>query len=161
MTALQTTSAIVGPMLNFSGQSGSRNSGGRCVSRYVASAFADTPRTDRPARSPTAVRALRAASTRCSVLRSGCGGASWDSRSESGVEEGLRDMLALMQAVPREVVTGGWVWGYVVFGTFSKDRKCAYMRELSNPCPTCKRKGNQQNGDIRHRNERDEGKKRK
>lgn len=125
ITALQTTSAIVGPMLNFSGQSGSRNSGGRCVSRYVASASADTPRTERPARSPTAVRAPRAASTRCRVLRSGCGGTSWDSRSESGVEEGLRDMLALMQTVPREVVTGGWMC--VEFGTLAKDWKWAYI----------------------------------
>lgn len=126
MMTLQTTSAIVGPALKFSGQSGRWNSAGRCVSRYAASASADTPRTESPARNPTAVRAVRAPSARRKVRRSGWGPAAWDSRSESGVE-GLRDMVALMQAVPREVVELGWACGG--FGAFVKDEGwvCIYM----------------------------------
>lgn len=73
------------------------------------------------------MRAQRTPSTRCRVLRSGWGTALWDSRSESGVDEGLRDMLALMQAVPREVVELGWACGG--FGAFVKDEGwvCIYM----------------------------------
>lgn len=85
------------------------------------------------------MRAQRTPSTRCRVLRSGWGTALWDSRSESGVDEGLRDMLALMQAVPREVMREGWAC--VEFGTFAKDRKRAYMCVIGEVDPAQRIKG--------------------